>query len=60
MQVLDREELQKFLIQAQADGYYELFLRRHFFRLRLMIFTRDAVLITEAALLRAAVVRNKN
>ena len=26
MQVLDREELQKFLIQAQADGYYELFL----------------------------------
>ena len=26
MQVLDREELQKFLIQAQTDGYYELFL----------------------------------
>lgn len=26
MQVLDREGLQKFLIQAQADGYYELFL----------------------------------
>lgn len=26
MQVLDREELQKFLIQAQADGYYEVFL----------------------------------
>ena len=26
MQVLDRGELQKFLIQAQADGYYELFL----------------------------------
>ena len=26
MQVLDREEMQKFLIQAQADGYYELFL----------------------------------
>ena len=26
MQVLDREELQRFLIQAQADGYYELFL----------------------------------
>ena len=26
MQVLDREELQKFLIQAQVDGYYELFL----------------------------------
>ena len=26
MQVLDREELQKFLIQAQADGYYEIFL----------------------------------
>ena len=26
MQVLDREELQKFLIQAQADGYCELFL----------------------------------
>ena len=26
MQVLNREELQKFLIQAQADGYYELFL----------------------------------
>lgn len=26
MQVLDREELQKFLIQAQADGYYGLFL----------------------------------
>ena len=24
--MLDREELQKFLIQAQADGYYELFL----------------------------------
>ena len=34
--------------------------RRHFFRLRLMIFTCNAVLITEAALLRAAVVRNKN
>ncbi len=26
MQVLDREELQRFLIQAQAEGYYELFL----------------------------------
>ena len=26
MQVLDREELQKFFIQAQTDGYYELFL----------------------------------
>ena len=26
MQILDREELQKFLIQAQADGYYALFL----------------------------------
>ena len=26
MQILNREELQKFLIQAQADGYYELFL----------------------------------
>ena len=23
MQVVDREELQKFLIQVQADGYYE-------------------------------------
>ena len=34
--------------------------RHHFFRLRLMIFTRNAVLITEAALLRATVVRNKN
>lgn len=26
MQVLDRDELQRFLIQAQAEGYYELFL----------------------------------
>lgn len=26
MQVLGREELQRFLIQAQAEGYYELFL----------------------------------
>ena len=26
MQVLTREELQRFLIQAQAEGYYELFL----------------------------------
>ena len=26
MQVLDREELQRFLIQAEAEGYYELFL----------------------------------
>ena len=26
MQVLDREELQRFLIQAKAEGYYELFL----------------------------------
>ncbi|BDF68144.1 hypothetical protein CE91St43_21160 [Oscillospiraceae bacterium] len=26
MQVLSREELQRFLIQAQAEGYYELFL----------------------------------
>ena len=26
MQVLDREELQRFLIQAQTEGYYELFL----------------------------------
>jgi len=26
MQVLDREELQRFFIQAQAEGYYELFL----------------------------------
>lgn len=26
MQVLNREELQRFLIQAQAEGYYELFL----------------------------------
>ena len=26
MQALDREELQRFLIQAQAEGYYELFL----------------------------------
>ena len=26
MQVLDRDELQRFFIQAQAEGYYELFL----------------------------------
>ena len=26
MQVLDRDELQRFLIQAKAEGYYELFL----------------------------------
>lgn len=26
MQVLDREELQRFLLQAQAEGYFELFL----------------------------------
>ena len=26
MQVLDRDELQRFLIQAQSEGYYELFL----------------------------------
>ena len=26
MQVLDRDELQRFLIQAQVEGYYELFL----------------------------------
>ena len=26
MQVLGREELQRFLIQAQAEGYFELFL----------------------------------
>lgn len=26
MQVLDRNELQRFLIQAQAEGYYEIFL----------------------------------
>lgn len=26
LQVLDRDELQRFLIQAQAEGYYELFL----------------------------------
>ncbi len=26
MQVLDKDELQRFLIQAQAEGYYELFL----------------------------------
>ena len=26
MQVLARDELQRFLIQAQAEGYYELFL----------------------------------
>ena len=26
MQVLDREELQRFLIQARAEGYYEIFL----------------------------------
>ena len=26
MQVLDRDELQRFLIHAQAEGYYELFL----------------------------------
>lgn len=26
MQVLERDELQRFLIQAQAEGYYELFL----------------------------------
>lgn len=26
MQVLSRQELQRFLIQAKADGYFELFL----------------------------------
>ena len=26
MQVLDRDELQRFLIQAKVEGYYELFL----------------------------------